>query len=441
MEASKRSGARQAALECLERSRRDGAWSGNVIDHAIKKYALDSRDAALVSRLTLGVLQNISLCDFYIDSFCRGKLEPKVRDILRSGIYQLLFMDKIPARAAVSESVELCRSLGYARAAGLVNAVLRRVDRERDKLPKIPGEGSAQYLSILYSQPLWLVEDVIERKGYEHCEAFLRENNSQRGLTIQVNRTKVSAQDYARALSRQDIAYVQAEGLDGCIELEGGAADKLPGFDEGLFYVQDRAARMAVEIAGPRPGMKVLDCCASPGGKSFAAAIAMEDQGSILSCDIHEKKLSLIRSGAERLGLDIISTTAHDARTIQSQEKDSYDLVIADVPCSGLGLLAKKPEIRFKSKEEIEGLPKIQLDILKAVSKAVKPGGLLLYSTCTILKEENEELVESFLSGNDEFLLEPFSVAGLNCPEGMHCFWPNIDGTDGFFAARLRRKI
>lgn len=432
--------ARQAALENLERFRRDGAWSGSGIDSAIKKYGLDGREAALTARLCLGVLQNSSLCDYYIGCYCRSKLEPKVRDILRLGIYQLLFMDKIPARAAVSESVALCKSCGYGRAAGLVNAVLRRIAENRDNLPEIPGQGTAKYLSIRYSHPEWLVQYVMEKKGYPFAQAFFAANNRPAGLTIQVNCLRAGIEDYTRALTRAGIPFREVPGLPGCLELEGGSAVSLPGFDQGLFYVQDRAARTAVEIAAPRPGMQVLDACACPGGKSFAAAIAMEDQGSILSCDIHEKKLRLVRSGAERLGISIISTCPRDARQPDPAMQRRFDLVIADVPCSGLGVIGKKPEIRDKSRESLEGLPAIQREILRNLADFVRPGGTLLYSTCTILEEENQDVVRSFLSEHEDFMLEGFQTAGIDCPEGMYTFWPNIDGTDGFFAARLIRK-
>ncbi len=432
-------GARYAALVCLERYRRDGTWSGAGIDSIIKKYRLERRDAALTARLCLGVLQNSSLCDYYIDFYSSAKLEPKLRDILRLGVYQLLFMDKIPDRAAVSESVALCKSCGYSRASGLVNAVLRRIAENKSKLPEIPGKGSAGYLSIKYSHPCWLAEYLIEKKGYEFAEAFFEANNRPGKLSIQVNRLRVTSADYIRALDRADIPYRYFQELPGCIELPGGNAVELPGFEEGLFYVQDRAARLAVEIAEPRPGMSVLDACSCPGGKSFAAAIAMENKGSILARDIHEKKLRLVEQGARRLGIDIIVTACGDARAPEEKLREGFDLVIADVPCSGFGVIGKKPEIRYKDRESLGGLPGMQRDIIGNLADFVKPGGTLVYSTCTIFEEENEQVVMEFLECRKDFRLQPFSVIGRECA-GMYTFWPNVDGTDGFFAAKLIRE-
>lgn len=432
--------ARDAALEILERCRRDGAWSGAVIDNAIKKYGFDRRDSALVSRICLGVLQNTALCDFYIDSYCGKKLEPKVRDILRLGAYQLLFMDKIPDSAAVNESVTLCRRHSLSRAAGLVNAVLRKIADNKKSLPEIPGKGTCGHLAIKYSHPEWLCEYVCRLHGYEFAEEFLRADNGIPKLTIQVNTLKIPVADYLALLDEAGMAYDASESLPGCVSLRGAAAE-LPGFEEGLFYVQDRAARTAAAAAGVKPGMAVLDACSCPGGKSFASAISMQNCGSIVSCDIHEKKLGLVRSGAERLGIGIIQTACMDAKRFEPNFAERFDVVIADVPCSGMGVIAKKPEIRGKTWDEISGMPAIQADILQNLSRYVRPGGVLLYSTCTVIKEENEGVVNAFLDDNKDFTAEAFAAGNICAEDGMYTFWPNIDGTDGFFAAKLRKKL
>ena len=435
--------ARKAALEALERCRRDGAWSASSLDAVLKKYALEKRDAALAARLCLGVMQNSVYCDHYIALYSARRvdsLQPKLRDILRLGTYQLLFLDKIPPRAAVNESVALCRSAGLEHASGLVNAVLRRIAENQEQLPPIPGEGTATWLSVRYSHPLWLAERLLQEHDYAFVEGFFSANNEIPGLTIQVNTAKVDAADYKRALSRAGIAYRDWPELPGCLELDGGTVTDLPGYEEGLFYVQDRAARCAIEAAEVKSGMHVLDACAAPGGKSFAAAIAMQDQGSILSCDIHEKKLRLIRSGAERLGLGCISLRARDAREAEPAFREAFDLVIADAPCSGLGVIRKRPEIREKAESEIAGLPAIQRAILQNLGSCVRRGGTLLYSTCTILRAENEAVVEDFLRQNQEFSPEDFTIGTIRSVNGCYTFWPQTDGTDGFFAAKLRRN-
>lgn len=433
--------ARQAALEILERCRRNGAWSADALDSVLRQRGLDRRDSALASRLSLGVLQNSAYCDYCIECFrTGGKLEPRVREILRLGVYQLLFMDKIPPRAAVNESVALCRTAGLERAAGLVNALLRRVAENREQIPPVPGEGTAAYLSVRYSHPRWLAERLLREHDYAFTEAFLAENNRIPPLTIQVNTQKVSPEEYTRALERREIPYRACAGLPGCLTLTGGTVSELPGYDEGLFYVQDRAARTAVEALSLRPGMRVLDACAAPGGKSFAAALKMRGEGSVLARDIQEKRLRRIESGAARLGLACIRTQAGDARAIDPAMEAAFDRVIADVPCSGLGVIGKRPEIRRKTEEEIASLPAIQREILEAVSACVRPGGRLLYSTCTVLKAENREVVAAFLREHPEFSPEDFTVGDLRSTDGMYDFWPQIDGTDGFFAALLRRN-
>lgn len=435
--------ARAAALAVLERCRRDGAWSSDTLDAVLRQSALDRREAALASRLALSVLQNRSYCDYYIEALGgrrSARLEPKLLDILRLGVVQLLLLDKIPPRAAVNETVALCREAGLERAAGLVNAVLRRVAESRDALPPIPGEGTAAYLSVRCSHPRWLVERLLQEHDYAFVESFLRANNAVQPLTIQVNTRRVTTEDYTRALQRAEIGFEQYPELPGCLRLDGGSVRALPGFEEGLFYVQDRAARSAVSVSGVKPGQRVLDCCAAPGGKSFAAALAMGDTGSVLSCDIHEKKLRRIEEGAARLGLRCIETRAMDARKPDTELERAFDLVLADVPCSGLGVIGKRPEIRDKTEDEIARLPEIQHDILRSASRCVKPGGVLLYSTCTVLRAENEAQIEAFLAENPDFTAEDFALGSLRSSNGCYSFWPQIDGTDGFFAAKLRKR-
>lgn len=384
-----------------------------------RKNALDARDGALASRLFYGTLQNLLLCDFYIDHYVSGKLEPKVRDILRLGVYQLLFMDKIPPGAAVSESVNLCRGMGYARAAGLVNAVLRRIDREKNDLPTVPGEGTAKYLSVRTSHPLWLVEELMALRGYDGAKAVLEADNLEPPVYIQANTCRTSAE----ALAGMPEFTASPAGL---ILNRAGDFTAAEAFQKGLFYVQDPAAHSVTEAAELRPGMRVLDACAAPGGKSFAAAIAMGGQGEVVARDILGKKLALVAQGAERMGLDCISCQQGDARDICGGD---YDVVFADVPCSGMGVIRKKPDIRYRRREEIASLPDLQSELLESIATAVRPGGRLIYSTCTWRKEENEDVTARFLVGNPQFTKTM-----------ERTYWPDADGTDGFYLCRMERQ-
>ena len=433
---------RQAALIALERCGRDGAWVSAVLDGVIKKEALDRRESALASALALGVLQNRAYFDFLISQYCStslNRLERKVLNILRLGVCQLVCLDRIPARAAVNETVALCAASGFARAASLVNAVLRRIAENADHLPQVPGEGSAEYLATRFSHPLWLAERFVAEKGYAFTEALFAADNEPAPLDIQVNTLRVTRADYARILEERGIAFDLPPFPESCISLPGAAVTELPGYEEGLFYVQDRAARTAADLAELSCGMRVLDACASPGGKSFAAAMAMRGRGEIVSCDIHEKKLATIAETASRLGLDLIRTECRDARLFVPEYEGAFDAVIADVPCSGLGVIRKKPEIRDKKADDLAALPAIQRRILENLCRYVRPGGTLLYCTCTILREENDAVIEDFLSSHEDFAPCRFTVGDRFSGNGCYTFYPHIDRTDGFFVSKLKR--
>lgn len=431
---------RQAAYRVLMRCRRSGAWSEDAISSEITRSGLDSRDGALCSRIVMGVLQNSTLLDYYIGCYSTtpvGKLDPRVLDILRLSAYQILMMDKIPASAAVNEGVRLCKSNGIARASGLVNAVLRRLGEHHGNLPEIPDMGTTTYLSTKYSHPLWLVEEYVKRYGYEFTEAALDANNQQAPVYVQSNPLRPSD-----LLTELAAFGARPTALEGCLELRTASGiPETQTFTDGKCYIQDLAAKMAVLAADARPGMTVLDACAAPGGKSIAAAMSMGNRGRVISCDIHEKKLRLIQENARRLGISIIETQAMDARTPRKDLQDMADLVIADVPCSGLGVIRRKPEIRWKPEAELNGLPRIQRAILEGLAPCVKPNGVLLYSTCTVRERENEGVVEDFLRDHLEFSAEPFELPlGIGTvPSGMTTLWPHLHGTDGFFICKMRK--
>ena len=436
--------AREAAWTALQRWRKNGAWSDAALNAVLQSAQLEPRDAALAARICYGTLQNLTLLDHYLSVYCTTplqKLEPKVLDLLRLSAYQIVLLDKVPPRAAVNEAVALCRKGGCARASGLVNAVLRRVAEHRDALPEIPGAGTADYLAVRYSHPRWLAQLYIDAHGYAFAERALAANNADAPACLQVNTLKTTADALTASLRADGVETEPHPWLPNALLCRGGNLAAARAFADGWFYVQDAAAHCAALVSGAQPGMRVLDACAAPGGKSFAAAMQMRDQGCMISCDIHENKWKRIRSGAERLGLACISTRTMDARRPDADLTGAMDIVLADVPCSGLGVIRKKPEIRFKDPAELERLPGIQRDILAGLAPCVKPGGVLVYSTCTVLARENEDVVRGFLRTHPEFSPEAFSLPlpGADASDGMFTFWPQEHGTDGFFVCKLRR--
>ena len=435
--------ARECALSVLVSCRRNGAWADAALKAQLAKTPLSAQDAALCSRIVYGVMQNELLLNWYLSACCTQKLDhlqPPLADILRIGAYQILFLDKVPDHAAVSESVELCRTNGRSAASGLVNAVLRKVAQNKSNLPPLP-EGNIARLSIAYSHPQWLVKKLVSLLGVEEAERFLRIDNEAAPMTVQVNPLKTDADALARELAGDGVKAVPHGWVPDCFELSGtGDLTTLTVFYQGRFTVQDAAAKLVTYAAGFEKGQDVLDVCAAPGGKSFAAAFAMENEGHILACDLHENKLRRIREGAQRLGITCIETACADGRVFREEWAGRFDTVICDVPCSGLGIIRKKPDIRYKDPSELKALPDIQRAILENSARYVRPGGVLVYSTCTVLPEENENVTDAFLSSHPEFIYEEFSLPNGEAAPGYLTLWPQRNGTDGFYLSRMRRR-
>lgn len=434
--------ARGTALEALIACRKQAAWSNGVLKAYITRDRLDRRDAALATRLCYGVLQNRQRLDFYLAQLLTGRvkdLHPIVRDILHLGLYQIYEMDKIPVNAAVNEAVGLAKK--YCRwqrnAPGLVNGVLRSAVRVGDTLKQ------PQTLEQRYSHPQKLIDLLEDYVGSARLEPMLAANNAIPQTLVQVNTLKTtSAALYAR-LEDEGVCVQRHSWLENCLVLSGtGSLEQLSAFKSGLFYVQDAAAKLCVDCATIREGARVLDCCAAPGGKSFAAAIAMGGKGAVYAGDIHPHKVLLIRNGAERLGLTGIVAVEQDATADHPGWHEQMDVVLADVPCSGYGIIRKKPDIRYKDPADMAHLPELQLRILHRQAEYVKPGGVLLYSTCTLVRRENEGVVEAFLANRKDFYLEslPLPAALPQNKTGMLALIPGQYDTDGFFICRMRRK-
>ena len=436
-------GARETALNALIACRKEGAWSNSVLKEYAVRDRLDSRDAALAARLCYGVLQNRNKLDFYLKQLLTGKikdLHPVIHDILHLGLYQIYEMDKIPESAAVNESVDMakkyCKKQRFAP--GLVNGVLRNAVKTKGSL-KEPAS-----LEDQYSHPWELIKRLRDYVGKDRIEMMLAANNAAPSTTVQVNTLKVTPSQLQKQLEGENVTAEPHGWMKDCLVLGNtGDLEKLTAFREGLFYVQDPAAKLSVLCAQlPREEIQILDCCAAPGGKSFAAAVATEGKASILSCDVHEHKIGLIQKGAARLGMANHTARLQDATEFVPEWEESFDAVICDVPCSGYGIIRKKPDIRYKNPADMADLPELQLRILKNQARYLKKGGVLIYSTCTLIREENEGVVESFLAENREFALEPLPLPDVfpNNETGMLALVPGQYDTDGFFIARLRRN-
>ena len=341
-------------------------------------------------------------------------------------------MDKIPPHAAVNETVALCRK-SYS---GFVNALLRSYMRLSSPIELPDADISpAEHLSVAYSVCAPLAEKFISVFGFDRARSILAATFDTPKTTLRVNTLKTSRDNLASHIDGAALSELSPVGLK-----VTGSVRELFGFDEGLFFVQDEASQICVGALGAKSGEIVIDACACPGSKSFGAAIDMKNTGKLLSFDLHKSKLSLISSGAQRLGIDIISADVCDGRIFLPHLEGKADRVLCDVPCSGFGVLAKKPELRYKDPAQSEALPDIQLAILSNCSRYVKAGGTLVYSTCTIFPEENEENVKRFLASHPEFSLCGFEFGAIDCPSGMLSLYGDTHRTDGFFVARMIRS-
>lgn len=439
--------AREVAAFTLFSMEEDGAWSDGALHHYLDRAGLAPRDRALATRLAYGVVQNRMLCDWYLRQFSKvrlSKIAPRVHICLQLGIYQLALTDRIPAHAAVAETVTLIRNYAHAndRTVGFANGVLRAVAQavEENRLPRLNCPDKESFYSLRYSHPEWLVRLLSAQYGQKETAAILAANNAAAPVSIRVNRLRSTREAVLERLSADEFSVQPHPTAEAIILAESGDIASHPLFAEGIVTIQDTASAVCVELLDPQPGTFVLDCCAAPGGKTFYIAERMRNQGTLISCDIYEHKLEKIQAGAQRLGLSIVQPTLQDAAQFRAEWAGKADSVLCDVPCSGMGIIRKKPEIRYKDAQEIQELPAIQKSILENCAQYVKPGGTLVYSTCTILERENQAVVQEFLTQHAEFQAEPISHPVFGTSEsGMITLLPSIHNTDGFFIAKLRR--
>ena len=351
----------------------------------------------------------------------------------RLGLYQLTYMDRIPPHAAVSESV----AVAPARSRSFVNAVLRAHQRAGCRLV-LPADDPLHAMSVEFSAPEPLCQFFIDRFGEAETRALLAAFLTRPPVTLRVNRLKTTAADVLAAFAEDGAVPCPLD--EEMVRLDGAAAVAAAA-EAGLAFVQDPASRMAVRALGPQPGETVIDTCAAPGGKSFSAALDMENRGRLFSFDLHENKLSLIRRTADALGISILTAAARDAREPDPALVGRADRVLCDAPCSGLGVIGKKPDVKYKPLDGAAALPAIQYNILCGAAQYVRPGGVLVYSTCTLNPDENKGVVDRFLAAHPDFAPEDFSLGALGASaDGRRTLTPHRDGTDGFFIARMRRR-
>lgn len=431
---------RALALTVLDRAEAADRYSNIALDTAIERSGANGADRALLTALVYGTIERKITLDYVIDSRSSippSKIEKTTRNILRMGLYQLIYLDRVPNHAAVGESV----SLAGKRSKGFVNALLRGFVRDEKNINyPDPEKNTLDYISVFYSVPTELVSLFLHSFGREKTESLFAKMNENPTITIRVNPLKTTREEMLKAL---DAAGVKAEATAlaplGIRLLSRVSYSEIPGASDGLFHVQDEASQICVEVCGAKVGDTVIDACACPGGKSFSIAENMKNIGRVLSFDIHENKLSLVTSGAEKLGITIIKTAEKDGKIFEPSLSEIADCVLCDVPCSGFGVLAKKPEIRYKNVKETEKLPDLQLAIAENCIKYVKKGGTFVYSTCTLLKRENEDNIKRLLALHPELEMVDFEVGGLSSKDGMITFYPDTLGFDGFFVAKMKK--
>jgi 16S rRNA (cytosine967-C5)-methyltransferase len=443
---------RETALKVLYDINKSGAYSNIALNSYLENKDLSNLDKAFITELVYGTLKWRLSIDYIIDQFSSvkiKKLSPWILNILRLGVYQLVYLDKIPESAACNESVSLAKRYGHSASSRYVNAVLRNVARSRDKIAYPDKKKDIiAYLSVKYSHPDWMVKSWLERYGESFTQELLKINNEPAPLTVRVNTLKTNKEELENTLRKEGFEIESAKYIENALTINNPSSlTKMRAFVDGLFQVQDESSMLVGRILDPKPGEFVVDVCSAPGGKSTHIAELMENKGQVIARDIHEHKIKLINDAANRLGIEIIKAEIFDASEQDENLRGKADRVLVDAPCTGLGIIRRKPDIKWtRSLNDLNQIPELQEKILNASSQYVKPGGVLVYSTCTIEPRENEELVRKFIDMNKDYVLEdisgqlPGSLVKDSAKDGYIQFYTNRDGIDGFFISRMRKR-
>jgi len=441
--------ARDLALDVLIAVEMRGAYSNLALTERLRRTKLDPRDTGLATELVYGTIGRLNTLDFYLAPSLKtplDRLDPWVRNLLRMTVYQLVYLERVPDFAAINEAVEIAKRRG-AKASGFINGVLRATLRTKADIRMPSRERNwTKRVSLEHSHPEWLVKLWEERFGRETAEAICAANNERPHVSLRVNTHRISRDDLLAELAEQGVEARASQLSPFGIVLEAGLdITKLPAFRDGLCTVQDESSMLVAQVLDPKPGMRVLDCCAAPGGKTTHIAELMEDRGEVIAVDIHDHKIELIQHMTRRLGLLSIITKAGDIRDVIGEE-EPFDAILLDAPCSGLGVIRRKPDLKWqKVPGDVQEIAQIQRDLLRIAAAKLKPGGVLVYSTCTVLPEENQDLVHAFLAEHPDF--EQDEIAGHLPPAaagaseaGMIQIFPQQFSSDGFFISRLKRR-
>jgi 16S rRNA (cytosine967-C5)-methyltransferase len=441
---------RAIAMDSLVAIEKNQSYSNLLLNNTIEKHELSPKDVGLLTELTYGTLQRRMALDYYLEPFVKDnkKLANWVHHLLRLTLYQMIYLDRIPDRAAIYEAVEIAKSRGHKGIASLVNGVLRSIQREG--LPSMEEVSDPnKRLSLETSHPEWLITRWVNQFGYEKTKEMCEVNLTAPLQTARVNLTKISRDECVAILEEDGFQIEKSPIIPEAIRsLKGNLASTIA-FKYGMFTIQDESSMLAAYALGAKQNEFILDACAAPGGKSTHIAEKMDNTGEVISVDLHQHKVRLINDNAKRLGLENIKTSVSDSRQIQEKfNKESFDRILLDAPCSGLGVMRRKPDMKYtKTEKDIERLSTIQQDLLMSVSPLLKKDGILVYSTCTVDKEENEYTVKKFLENNPEFEGDlsfknrmPEAIQPLITSFDLQIF-PHDLGSDGFYIAVLRKKV
>ena len=428
---------RKVILELLNEADQ-GRYSNKLVQDVQVRDDLDARDKGFISKILYGVIENRIYLDYVIRKFSSirlKKIEPEILNVLRMSAYQIMYLDKVPNSAAVDEAVKLTKKINK-RHSGFVNGILRSLIRDVDtvKLPTAENER----LSVQYSHPLWLVERWISLFGASFTEDLLKANNETPKMVLRTNTILINREDLMTKLSFEGLDVEKSAIVEEGIivnQLNDRSIDEIKWFIDGYFTVQDESSMMIGHVIDPQEKEKVLDLCSAPGGKTTHMAQLMNNKGQVFACDVSDAKLKLVKENVRRLKLNNVRMMINDATVLNEEFVDGFDRVLLDAPCSGLGIIRRKPDIKYqKTEEDILSLNELQKSMLEHAAKYVKVGGVLVYSTCTIEPRENSILVDAFLKMNDGF--EKVAINDTNDLQ----LYPNVDETDGFYACKLRRK-